>query len=50
MILVGSSGGAPLAGYALDASDRVLGGFFIGYVWVRSFPMQLYNVCEYDIL
>lgn len=33
VVLVGSSGGAPLAGAVLDYSPRVLGGVFIGYVW-----------------
>jgi uncharacterized protein len=33
IFLVGSSAGAPLAGAALDHSDRVIGGLFIGYVW-----------------
>jgi hypothetical protein len=31
IILVGSSGGAPLAGAALDYSPRIKGGVFIGY-------------------
>jgi uncharacterized protein len=33
IFLVGSSGGAPLAGATLDYSDRVIGGLFVGYVW-----------------
>lgn len=33
IFLVGSSGGAPLVGATLDYSDRIIGGFLIGYVW-----------------
>lgn len=33
IFLVGSSGGAPLAGAVLDKSHRIIGGMFIGYVW-----------------
>jgi uncharacterized protein len=33
IFLVGSSGGAPLAGATLDYSDRIVGGLFVGYVW-----------------
>lgn len=33
IFLVGSSGGAPLAGATLDYSPRILGGLFVGYVW-----------------
>lgn len=33
IFLVGSSGGAPLVGAALDHSPRVIGGAMIGYVW-----------------
>jgi len=33
IFLIGSSGGAPLAGAALEHSRRVLGAAMIGYVW-----------------
>jgi uncharacterized protein len=33
IFVVGSSGGAPLAGAVLDHSDRIIGGLFVGYVW-----------------
>jgi uncharacterized protein len=33
IFLVGSSGGAPLAGSTLEYSDRIMGGLFVGYVW-----------------
>lgn len=33
ILVVGSSGGAPLAGAVLDSSKRVIGGLFIGYTW-----------------
>ncbi|CAM9341293.1 unnamed protein product, partial [Ectocarpus fasciculatus] len=33
VVIVGSSGGAALAGATLDYSDRVRGGMLIGYTW-----------------
>ena len=33
IVIVGSSGGASLAGAVLDYSSRVRGGLFIGYTW-----------------
>jgi alpha/beta superfamily hydrolase len=33
VVIVGSSGGAALAGAALDYSDRIQAGLFIGYTW-----------------
>jgi alpha/beta superfamily hydrolase len=31
--LIGSSAGAPVAGYLLDSSPAIIGGTFVGYVW-----------------
>lgn len=33
IFMVGSSGGAPLAGAVLDSTNRIIGGLFIGYTW-----------------